>query len=85
MFFESAPEKRDVVGAVTSSTIGPLVGAAPIAIGMVKFKHITPGTRLVAEAEGGAMLGAVVQERPAVPEVIATQRSTVRPPVDPAP
>jgi hypothetical protein len=30
---------------------------------MVKFKHITPGTRLVTEAEGGVMLGAVVQER----------------------
>jgi folate-binding protein YgfZ len=62
VFIETAPEKRDLVGAVTSSTIAPLVGGVPVAFAMVKFKHATPGTRVLVEAEGGALLGAEVRE-----------------------
>jgi folate-binding protein YgfZ len=62
VFVEGAGGQREVVGAVTSSTIAPLAGGAPVALGMVKFKHTSPGTKLVVEAEGGAMLGATVQE-----------------------
>lgn len=56
-------DKKDVVGAVTSSTLGPLVGGEPIAFAMVKFKHTSPGTKLAVEAEGGVLLGAEVRER----------------------
>lgn len=62
VYVESAPDKRDVVGAVTSSTIAPLLGGIPVAFAMVKFKHIAPGTSLLVEAEGGEMLTATVQE-----------------------
>jgi glycine cleavage system aminomethyltransferase T len=55
-------EKREVVGAVTSSTLGPLVGSAPIAFAMMKFKHAGAGTKVVVEAEGGVLLGAEVRE-----------------------
>jgi folate-binding protein YgfZ len=63
VYFESAPDKRDVVGAVTSSTISPMLGGVPIAFAMVKFKHAMPGTKLLVEAEGGALLKAEVRER----------------------
>lgn len=62
VFIESAPGKQDVVGGVTSSTVGPLAGGAPIAFAMVKFKHCEAGTKLTVEADGGVMLPAVVQD-----------------------
>lgn len=51
VMLETAQGTRDVVGAVTSSTIGPLEGGIPIAFAMVKFKHSSPGTRLLVEEE----------------------------------
>jgi folate-binding protein YgfZ len=52
---------RTPVGAVTSATISPMLGAAAIAFAMVKFQHARPGVRLRAEAEGHELAG-VVQE-----------------------
>lgn len=48
------------VGVVTSSTLSPMLGATPIAFGMVRSSHAAPGTRLVVHAEGAAY-AAVVQ------------------------
>jgi folate-binding protein YgfZ len=40
------------VGQVTSSTFSPMLGAAPIALAMVRSSHSAPGTRLAAADEG---------------------------------
>ncbi|TVQ60339.1 MAG: aminomethyl transferase family protein [Phycisphaerales bacterium] len=42
----------DVIGAVTSSTISPMLGASAIAFAMVKTKHAEPGQKLTVAAEG---------------------------------
>ncbi len=42
----------DVVGAVTSSTISPMLGASAICFAMVKTKHAEPGQKLTVAAEG---------------------------------
>jgi len=47
------------VGGVSSSAISPMLGAAPIALGSVRFSHASPGTQLVAPAPGGPMRGEV--------------------------
>jgi folate-binding protein YgfZ len=57
----SAAEKPEVVGAVTSATISPMLGGAPIAFAMVNYKHVAPGTRLHVEVEG-TTISAAVQE-----------------------
>ncbi len=54
---------RTPVGAVTSATISPMLGAAAIAFAMVKFQHARPGVRLRCEAEGTELAG-VVHESP---------------------
>lgn len=45
-------EMGDPVGVVTSSTISPMLGAAPIAFAMVKSKHAMPGQSLRVYGEG---------------------------------
>ena len=40
------------VGAVTSSTISPMLGAIPICFAMLKDAHTAPGTELSVQAEG---------------------------------
>ena len=40
------------IGAVTSSTISPMLGAIPICFAMVKDAHTAPGTELAVSAEG---------------------------------
>jgi folate-binding protein YgfZ len=40
------------IGAVTSSTISPMLGAIPIAFAMIKDSHTAPGTELAVTAEG---------------------------------
>lgn len=40
------------VGIITSSTISPMLGAAPIAFAMLNDAHTAPGTRLIVHAEG---------------------------------
>jgi len=42
----------EIVGAITSSTISPMLGASAIAFAMVKTKHAEPGTPLAVPAEG---------------------------------
>ena len=42
----------DIVGAVTSSTISPMLGGVAIAMAMVKWAKHQPGTRLIVPAEG---------------------------------
>jgi len=39
-------EAGDLVGAVTSSTISPMLGGEPVCFAMVKFKQSEPGTNL---------------------------------------
>ncbi len=52
------------VGAVTSSALSPMLGAAPIAFAMVKSAHAVADTVLVAPAEGGRT---EVRVRPQLP------------------
>src|SRR5690606_7440135 len=52
----------EVVGAVTSAAISPMLGSAPVAFAMVKYKHTTPGTTLHLLVEGGGTVPATVQE-----------------------
>ncbi|MEM7682670.1 MAG: glycine cleavage T C-terminal barrel domain-containing protein [Planctomycetota bacterium] len=46
------PAKRKAVGVVTSSTLSPLLGQAPIALAQVGHAHHKPGTTLQIPAEG---------------------------------
>lgn len=53
------------VGAVTSSTISPMLGGELIALAMVRSAHTEPGTKLMVQAigeTGETMLEAVVQQ-----------------------
>lgn len=59
-----AGEGAKPVGAVTSSTISPMLGGELIALAMVRSAHTEPGTKLMVQAIGEAgetMLEAVVQ------------------------
>ncbi len=49
------------IGAVTSSTISPMLGGVPICFAMVRSAHAAPGTRLTVEANGEPV-GATVQD-----------------------
>jgi len=40
------------VGVITSSTVAPMLGARPVAFGMVRFNYSSEGTRLLLTAEG---------------------------------
>jgi folate-binding protein YgfZ len=40
------------VGAVTSSTLSPMLGSVPIAFAMIKSGHAEPGTTVIVSAEG---------------------------------
>ncbi len=60
-----ADENAKPVGAVTSSTISPMLGGELIALAMVRAAHIEPGTKLSVQAigeTGETRLGAVVQQ-----------------------
>ncbi len=50
-----------VVGAVTSSTISPLLGGQMVCLGVVKWDAREPGTNLIVRTEEGEVVG-VVQE-----------------------
>jgi tRNA-modifying protein YgfZ len=50
------------VGAVTSSTIAPMLGSSPIAFAAVRYTHVAPGTVLAAMVEGREVRG-TVQEK----------------------
>ncbi len=50
------------VGAITSSTLAPLLSRGPIALAMVAWASSTPGTRVLVDCDG-ALLPGVVQER----------------------
>lgn len=59
-----------IVGAVTSSTLSPMLGAVPIGLAMVQWSFHAPGTTLHIPAEGRTVAAEVVeipfylQERP---------------------
>ncbi|MCC5785799.1 MAG: aminomethyltransferase family protein [Phycisphaerales bacterium] len=60
-----APPDAKPVGAVTSSTISPMLGGELIALAMVRSAHTAPGTKLLVQAigeTGETMLEAVVQQ-----------------------
>jgi folate-binding Fe-S cluster repair protein YgfZ len=46
-------EPGNPVGAITSSTLAPMLGAASVAFAMVRTAHTEPGTVLLVPAEGG--------------------------------
>jgi len=48
-----------VVGAVTSSTLSPMLGAAPIAMAMVRSAHATVGQRLLVFGDGARAFATV--------------------------
>ncbi len=50
------------VGAITSSTLAPLLSRSPIALAMIAWKASQPGTKLRVDCDG-ALLPGVVQER----------------------
>ncbi len=52
----------EVLGAITSSTLSPMLGNAPIALAQLRTKHADPATRLATSAQG-AILHATVQPR----------------------
>lgn len=56
-----APGSGKSCGRVTSSTISPMLGSAPICFAMVRFAQSAPGTRLSVAAEG-VEIAATVQE-----------------------
>ncbi len=51
------------IGVVTSSTLSPMLGAAPVALAMIKSSHAEPGTSVHVDAEG-ELAPATVSERP---------------------
>jgi tRNA-modifying protein YgfZ len=57
----AAPE-GDPIGAVTSSTLSPMLGAAPICFAMVKYAHREPGTELLVAADGVRIKGKVQEQ-----------------------
>ena len=59
VFAEDGGDKP--IGAVTSSTISPMLGGVPVCFAMVRTAHAAPGTRLGVEANG-ARVGATVQD-----------------------
>ncbi|MGH7131701.1 MAG: glycine cleavage T C-terminal barrel domain-containing protein, partial [Phycisphaerales bacterium] len=58
--FASDAPSSEPVGAVTSSTLAPMLSRSPIALAMVKTKHAAPANKLWVAAEGGATLPATV-------------------------
>jgi folate-binding protein YgfZ len=53
-------DQSNVVGAVTSSTISPVLSGAAIGLGMVKRSHVAPGSALHIPAEGAVRTATVV-------------------------
>lgn len=58
--FSADDPEGNPVGAVTSSTISPMLSAAPVFFAMLRDAETAPGTRLLVEAEG-RRVGARVQ------------------------
>lgn len=56
---EAGASMGPLIGVVTSSTLSPMLGSAPIAFAMIKSSHAEPGTIVVVNAEG-AQTDAVV-------------------------
>lgn len=50
--YKPGEEGQTPIGAVTSSTISPMLGAIPICFAMIKDAHTKPGTQLIVAAEG---------------------------------
>lgn len=57
--FDAEGGMADQVGVVTSSTVSPMRGAAPIAFATVRASHMDPGSRVMISAEGGIVPGVV--------------------------
>jgi len=58
----SPHEPHEAVGAVTSSTISPMLGGEPVCFAMMRWSHAKAGTS-VAIRTGSGLIGATVQER----------------------
>ncbi|MCA9303308.1 MAG: aminomethyltransferase family protein [Phycisphaerales bacterium] len=60
--FEDTENPESPVGAVTSSTISPMLGAVPICFAMLKDAYSKPGTKLRVLAEG-MLVSAIVEPK----------------------
>ncbi len=57
--FDSEAGVSNQVGVVTSSTVSPMRGAAPIAFATVRASHMDPGAAVLVNAEGGTFAATV--------------------------
>jgi len=55
----SMDEPGKPLGSITSSTFSPMLGRVPIALAMVAWSHVEPGTRVQVEADGRRIVGMV--------------------------
>jgi len=54
-----APGNPESIGQVTSSTLSPMLGSAPVAFAQVRYAHVQPGTVLSATIEGDEIKGVI--------------------------
>lgn len=55
----SADDPGKALGSITSSTFSPMLGRVPIALAMVAWSHVEPGSRVHVETEGRRIVGTV--------------------------
>ena len=66
--FDAERGIENQVGVVTSSTVSPLRGAAPIAFATVRASHMDPGSRVLVNADGQTVAATVTNLEFEVPE-----------------
>ena len=59
--FDAEKGVAEQVGVVTSSTVSPLRGAAPIALATVRASHVKPGSRVLVNAEGETVAAVITE------------------------
>ncbi|MAC20043.1 MAG: hypothetical protein CMJ23_10295 [Phycisphaerae bacterium] len=59
--FDAEKGLAEQVGVVTSSTVSPLRGAAPIALATVRASHVKAGTRVLVNAEGETVAAVITE------------------------
>ncbi|CAG1009815.1 Aminomethyltransferase [Phycisphaerales bacterium] len=57
LFTESDPVTA--IGAISSSTLSPMLGSVPVALASIKWGHHEPGTTLVTTVAGGPLKGTI--------------------------
>lgn len=52
----------DPIGAVTSSTLAPMLGGEPVCFAMIRYDHAAPGTGVLVDAQGQRLPATVQKE-----------------------